>query len=879
LTDTQEAPSIEDVWWNDRHHLLKSGLGFVAYRTDRPPLVGRHPDFECLAIGDEIAPDSEPQALVLPHLSRELLHDPDHVGRIKRSVKEALRSNVALLVSTSLTEGGFVGSLATSDASPWELDVGALLAGDDLVLAIESCCIARAVTQGDARYLTPIEARLARALDQSAISFRRQAWVGAYCVDFLFQSGLIVECDGARYHDASRDAVRDEELRRRGHSVLRLTGRHIIRDTADCVRRIESALSVSSDEADASADLTERQARAVAHGAGPARVSAPAGSGKTRVVKHRVERLIADGVHPSRICAISFTNKAVDEMRSRLPDAANDGTRFTTIHSLAKEISESPPLGARKENLQTARSRWSPTRWTVVKGLLKPDEAAVWGARDLWLDTIASFRQGFRVPDLSDFPTAARPTEERILEVHAAYDGVLRAKGYTDFEGYIIDAIRVLARSAETRRLWSSKFDYWIVDEYQDLPAGKLSLLRLLTAPGNDLFVVGDDDQILYGFCGASTKGFGTFPDLFAGTTDYVLGENFRCAHEIVVRTSWLIERNVDRVSKPLEPHKALVPADVVRFGDEGAYAAEAVEFVRHEQRRGVPLDEVALLFRIKDFAVPVERALQAAEIPFIRCSTGSFFQRSVVKGARAWLRIFGSHATNKDVDHALRWPWRYLKRQHLDLVLSQLARNESIDAATASSAARLAANRIEDPQKQHALEDWATRIEAIPTGVPPADALTLLGLRTALEEAQPDPGESSPLALFDVFLRLCTEFRSTPELEQWIATYGVDPDYSFEDQPADGVGTRLGYVTLSSIHQAKGREFHSVGVLGPQDGMPDSRALTYAALEEERRIAYVAATRASESLLWAASRQYARELCESVDGLTWDEYRSTRCG
>ena len=866
---------IEPDWWDDRRVHLDAGLGFVSYRSPKPPLQGRIPDFEIASLGDDLPEiGNRNSALVLPHLTPERLADRSFVKLAGSMAAEAARRRIAVIAATSLGEHEFAATSGTSEAEPWDLDLDALVGGTDLVFVLESRCLAR-VSGNDAAYLTPIEARLARGLTESRIPYQRQRFIGHLCVDFLVGEALVVECDGIRYHDPAVDRKRDGELEARGYTVLRLPGRLIHADTATAVAQVKSRLDgFVTPLFQLPANFTEPQKAAASHLGGPARVSAPAGSGKTSVIEQRVKGLIAKGVDPSRLCAISFTNRAVEEMQRRLAGAAAAGTRFTTIHKLAKEISEHGPQGRKRRPIQGVRSSRSPTRWTVLSSLLD-DSERFWRDRELWPDALTTYRQSFAIPDLSDFPAAKRPSPERLVELHSAYDAELNQRGLTDYEGYILNAVRSLARSSEYRQTWNAKYDYWIVDEYQDLPSSKLGLLRLLASPQDNLFVVGDDDQIIYGFAGASIRSFADFSSVYPGASDYVLDKNFRCDHEIVVRSSWLIDRNNERIAKNIRPYKQLGDLDAVTIGDPANYDKEALRFVQSELKRGIPPDEIALLFRLKDFASPVELQLERAGIPYVPCSYASFFEKKVVTNIRAWLRLATDSASPQDVRATLKWPKRYLNAGQLDLAVQSLD-GTTISRAEASEAALIAARAQDEGVKRHALEEWCAFLARAPESSPPAAILNALNLRSVADELDADAGDAPAAVLFDVFARLAAEFDTVANLERWIAARGNDRDYSF-DGPETSAAARAqaGRVLLTSIHQVKGQEFTAVGVLSPPDGMPDRRAVTLAQKEEERRIAYVAITRAETSLLFAASTEYANELSVSRQGETWAAYRS----
>ena len=394
-----------------------------------------------------------------------------------------------MLASTSLAEHQLAGAVS-SEAEPWELDVAGVVARVDLAFLLEQHCIARArFSDSGALYLTPIEARLARALSEAQVRHDVQVQIGDHRVDFLIDGRLAVECDGAAYHDPESDRSRDRALAAMGVRVLRLSGSEIYRNVAGCITQISNALAGSSANYDVHAvmALSRSQEVATRHRSGPAWVAAPAGSGKTRVIEARIRRLLTQGVDPSRICAISFTNRAVGEMKDRLPKAEAAGVRFSTLHSLAKEISELRPHGRKRVLIQKVRpSPRAPTRWSILKPLLEPGEYKFRRSNILWPEAIGTFRSSHVLPSFESFPPDLRPAPERFLEIHARYDAELEENTLTDFEGYVLNAVRLLSRHPTSRALLSGRYDHWIVDEYQDLPPGKLALLRLLASPARN---------------------------------------------------------------------------------------------------------------------------------------------------------------------------------------------------------------------------------------------------------------------------------------------------------------------------------------------------------------------------------------------------------
>ena len=318
------------------------------------------------------APASSDDAALLPLLTPALLDDHDSALQLFRFSARAVRNRVPLFGATPLRLSDFPG-LASTSVEPWDLDVDRLLAREELAALLSSVCEWRdADTGGGAQYLTPIEMMLSQALARAGITAQAQVRVGDYVADFRV-GRLVVECDGVRYHtDSDADERRDHALERLGYKVVRFSGAEITRDADGCAEAVARALASRGNSYSVAlpGDLQPSQRMAVEHGVGPALVVAPAGSGKTRVVEERVRRLVRDGVAPERICALSFTNAAVGEMRQRLSGECAD-VHLTTLHALASAICKET-IGPRK--LCQGTMPGGLTRARIVRDLLDPKE-------------------------------------------------------------------------------------------------------------------------------------------------------------------------------------------------------------------------------------------------------------------------------------------------------------------------------------------------------------------------------------------------------------------------------------------------------------------------------------------------------------------------
>jgi very-short-patch-repair endonuclease len=499
------------------------------------------------------------ELLVVTGLTVERLADPAMAKNLLRSATGAVAAGRPVLVFTA-GPFGRLKRVGQSTAEPWDLDVSELVAAGELIYLLGAHC---ALSDGidehggpGARYLTPIERRIAERLAEADVGFIAQAPIGPYTADFLVEGRLVVECDGAAYHDEATDAARDEHIRALGYPTVRLTGRAIHADPDRCLHRIRLALSsVPAPVPTPAVALARAQQRGVVHRDGPALVVAPAGSGKTRVVAERVRRLIADGADPSRICAISFTNAAVDEMKARLRDCPD--VKLQTLNSLGNSICRE--AYGRRHPIDNPKPKM-PGRYDVLREVLAPHryQGKASGLK-YWWELIATFRQSLEMPDLTGAPLDGDSQAGKaaaFMRIHQRYEAKLEELGVCDFNGQVLDAVRLLAAEPLLRMQWSSKYDYWIVDEFQDLPAPKLSLLRLLTAPARNLMVVGDDDQIIYGFAGASPLTFSSLERDWADMAPLPLDRNYRCPHDLVIRSGWLIARNTKRIEKHIEPDR-----------------------------------------------------------------------------------------------------------------------------------------------------------------------------------------------------------------------------------------------------------------------------------------------------------------------------------
>jgi len=832
---------------------------------------------------------------------------PTDAQTILAAATLAVRLSKPILVST-IGRFGSLKKINVSEIDLADLDVGGLLAGEELLYLLQSYCETtdddpKSQDSTGAIYMTPIERQLAKLMRKNRIEFKAQVPVGRYFADFLIGEKLVVECDGEAWHDPEIDQKRDADLFALGFRTLRITGRAINNDPKSSVQRIKSETAGQNQyEFFEAQGLTIPQKRAATHWNGPILVVAPAGSGKTKVVAERIKYLVSRGALPERICAISFTNAAVGEIADRI--LGIDGVKTTTLHSLAFQICKAH-IGDRSV-VQNVKSPNVPTRSDILRqALVKVGMTqGRFGQSKAMLDAIEHYRNSLEVPNLEETVLAedSQLTHEerskKFLDLHSQYEFILNSRRLTDFDGMVLDAVRVLQRNEQARMIWSRKFDYWMVDEFQDLARPKLMLLRLLVSPARNLMAVGDDDQIIYGFAGSKPEIFSILNRDWRDMTPLPLDINFRCPHDLVVRSQWLIQNNKLRIPKTITANRELSVTDNIQVFSNDAYERLAVDKIIEEIKGGRTPSDIALLFRVSMAAAPVEMLLQKNGIKFVSLAKNSLLHNPTIKWLRSWLKVVNRSSGEEDWKTVFHRPRRYLSAETVNWLTSFDERgvidpDSRIDLGIQDPSLM---PRKNETQTDDLLVDSLVELrrnlrDARAVGDSPSRQLRMLMLDVCLSKEEDERLERNlqatnssrraemggtsvdPIVAYQIFYSLAEASEGFLDLEDWFHRAGVDQDISFFETSDQGANAN-DRVILSTVHGFKGKEKPVIFVLGPEGAMPDRRAKSEVELEEERRIAYVSVTRAREKLYFAASSQYSRELSWSQSGESWSQYR-----
>jgi DNA helicase-2/ATP-dependent DNA helicase PcrA len=624
--------------------------------------------------------------------------------------------------------------------------------------------------------------------------------------------------------------------------------------------------------------LNPAQRDAVLHPEGPLLVLAGAGSGKTRVIAHRIAHLIAQGLDPRRILAVTFTNKAAEEMAERV-DALLQGwgvrrPLVATFHAACVRIlrAEIQHLGYPRHFLIYDED----DRLSLVRALVREvglDERA-WPPAAV---VARISRAKNQLQDADDLAAAARgPREVELARLFRRYQERLRAAGALDFDDLLGLVVRLWERHPEVLEYYRGLWRSVLVDEYQDTNAAQYRLLRLLTAGHGNLCVVGDPDQSIYRFRGADLRNILDFERDFPGCRVVRLEQNYRSTGQILEIAAAVIAHNQARKDKTLwTENERGEPARLFRAWDEMEEAAWVARTVASCRAEGVGLDDVAVFYRTNAQSRVLEDALRALGLPYHIVGSVRFYERKEVKDALAYLRL----ALNPDDDlafaRAIGVPPRGIGKATLAR-LGELAAGEGCSLLAASAGPAAAALGGKGGRALREFAGLRGRLaallgEARPLGERVSAVIDAAGLREALQRERTAEAESR-LENLDELSVAAAEFE---------AREGRGDVAGFLDSVAliadvDELATARAAVTLMTLHSAKGLEFPVVFLTGLEEGVfPHGRALEDAdGVEEERRLAYVGLTRAKRRLFlsyacqrrlgaWAGQREPSRFLLE----------------
>lgn len=612
--------------------------------------------------------------------------------------------------------------------------------------------------------------------------------------------------------------------------------------------------------------LNPQQREAVAHTGGPLLILAGAGSGKTRVITHRIAHLIDTcGVAPSAVVAVTFTNKAADEMRQRVEKLLGgrhslSGLMVSTFHSFCVRL-------LRRDGQSLADVRPGFTRnFTIYDD---DDQLAVIKSiyRHLGLDekqfmqyraTLSriSHAKSHKMSPSDVLKSSKDPKTSRLATVYEQYDGQLLQANALDFDDLLLEAVRLLDHDEALRAAWNRRVSHLLVDEYQDTNRTQYELIRLLSVEHQNVCVVGDEDQSIYSWRGADIQNILDFEKDYSKARTIRLEQNYRSTQNILESASALVSRNTQRKGKWLWTEAgAGSPVGIFEAPageSEALFIAEMIESIL----RTNPGEHIAVLYRTNFQSRQIEEALRRYGRKYQVVGGFSFYQRAEIKDVLAYLKAVVSPQDSISLLRVINTPARGIGKSTLDQV-DQYAVEHKLGTweaivhmlgenvfPTRAGAALDAVRRMMEELREAAAKD------------PVHEVLRLILDRTGylkMLEADNAPDSEARVENVNELVNAAVEAAERGE--------GISDflDHAALVSDADSVDERA-QVSLMTVHNAKGLEFPVVFVAGLEEGLfPHSRSIdSETGMEEERRLCYVAMTRAEKRLIltWARCRR-----------------------
>jgi len=609
------------------------------------------------------------------------------------------------------------------------------------------------------------------------------------------------------------------------------------------------------------AHLNPPQREAVTHEDGPLLVLAGAGSGKTRVIAHRIAHLIGvRGLDPRNLLAMTFTNKAAGEMARRvdalLAPAGMRSPIIATFHSACVRML--------RQNIQHLGYKPHFTiydeddRLALVKECIRErgvDERSL--TAGAIVHRISSAKN--RMISVDEMAKSARgPNEAEAAAIYTRYEERLRATGAVDFDDLLLLVVRLFQEAPNVLAWYRSLWRHVLVDEYQDTNRVQYRMIRLLTSEHRNICVVGDPDQSIYKFRGADLGNILDFEKDYPGTRVIRLEENYRSTRRILALAAGVIANNTLRKEKTLWTQNVEgEPVRVYRAWDEHEESGWVAQSIINARAAGAAYGDVAVFYRTNAQSRVLEDALRRAGIPYLIVGSVRFYDRKEVKDVLAYLRLI----VNPDDDVALR---RAIGAPTRGIGKTSLTRLDDVAVRERRSLLDLAAAPPVDVtgKQRRALEEFAALIARLATeragaALPAFIDLVLdgSGYRASLQQDRSPEAQARVENLEELIAAAEDHERTQPDpsLESFLDGVALVADVDELPEVSRGV-------TLMTLHSAKGLEFPRVFLTGLEDGVfPHMRSLDDAAeIEEERRLCYVGITRAKDQLVlsWALHRR-----------------------
>ena len=619
-------------------------------------------------------------------------------------------------------------------------------------------------------------------------------------------------------------------------------------------------------------ELNDKQYEAVMKTEGPCLIIAGAGSGKTKVLTHKIAYLIEEkNVKPWDILAITFTNKAANEMKERVTNLVGDIASdmwIGTFHSVCVRILRKfiDRLGFETSFVIFDTS----DQKTMMKQILKAQniDDKLFSDKSV-LYEISNAKNDMLEPEEYAEKYKGDYRKEQIAELYKIYQRKLKENNAIDFDDIINFTIKILKNNQDILEYYAGKFKYVLVDEYQDTNKAQFTLVTLFASGYGNITVVGDNDQGIYSFRGADITNILNFEKDFPGTTIIKLEQNYRCTGSILNAANEVIKNNETKYDKTLWTKNEVGTLPKVYRGsdeyDEANYIVEQINSLKREEY--YKYSDFAVLYRMNTQSRSIEDILRREDIPYKIVGGLKFYERKEIKDIIAYLRLIQNPADNLSLTRIINEPKRGVGKTSLDKV-AELSDKEGISMfeiikdADKYGLGRVYANTRDFVQ---VIEDLRNKKDNMSISELVKDTLTNSGYTKALELEDTVEAENR-IQNLDEFLTVAIEF----EEESAENTLGDFLEGITLSSDLDGMEESEDSVTLMTLHSAKGLEFPVVFLVGMEEGIfPGFKSINEPQeLEEERRLCYVGITRAKEKLHFTCARQrtiYGSTSCNNV--------------
>ncbi len=606
--------------------------------------------------------------------------------------------------------------------------------------------------------------------------------------------------------------------------------------------------------------LNNKQLEAVTATEGPCLVIAGAGSGKTKVLTHKIAYLIQEkNVKPWSILAITFTNKAAREMKERIEklvgDAINDmwvGTFHSICVRILRRCIDKIGYDSSFVIFDTSDQK------TLIKQCIKEInlDDKMFTDKSV-LSEISNAKNEMLEPDTYAIRANGDFRKERIAEVYKLYQARLKANNAVDFDDIINLTIEVLMENSETLEYYSNKFRYVLVDEYQDTNKAQFTLVTLLASKYGNITVVGDNDQGIYSFRGADIANILNFEKDFPGTKIVKLEQNYRCTGNILNAANAVIKNNETKYDKKLWTENEVGAKPTVYVGkdeyDEASYIVSQINSLKREEY--YHYSDFTVLYRMNTQSRAIEDILRREDIPYKIVGGLKFYERKEIKDIIAYLRLVYNHTDNLSLIRVINEPKRGIGKNSLEQIEEIGNKNGISMFEVIKRANEFGLNRVFANSKEfvETIEEFSVNKEKMTISELVKNILNKTGYKKALELENTIEAENR-IENLEEFLTVTMEFEeeyADNSLAEFLESITLSSDIDEMEESEESV-------TLMTLHSAKGLEFPAVFLVGMEEGIfPSYRSIGEPKeLEEERRLCYVGITRAKNYLYLTCAKQ-----------------------